>query len=319
MLKPPVTPTRNGRRYRRGGLTLEDVRLDAAERERRLKQAAVEADLARVQNDQLQRIHEAEKKANADLEKILWRSGREPRPVVGRSRPARAKGRSGPHRLRRKPNQVQSSRLTDGSTKILLIRDQKQVSIEGTQSAFTCGPQEPPRKVSINYSAHPDKRPAAMATSSPCTSTDGRYASIHVRNRSHHSTGPTGGRRRLSTASKGVASHSLIGTNRAFCVTTAGRLSWMASSRVSWCHGCVLPTSDAAGEREILNVAVDLPTGGKGLGERLLRAELERGGIHFLEVRESNARRPAGFTRNRVSGKWRCARSTTMLRRKMQS
>ncbi len=47
-------------------------------------------------------------------------------------------------------------------------------------------------------------------------------------------------------------------------------------------------TSDAAGEREILNVAVDLPYRGQGLGERLLRAELEQGGIHFLEVRESN-------------------------------
>ncbi len=49
-----------------------------------------------------------------------------------------------------------------------------------------------------------------------------------------------------------------------------------------------LATSDAAGEREILNVAVDLPYRGQGVGERLLRAELERGGIHFLEVRESN-------------------------------
>lgn len=49
-----------------------------------------------------------------------------------------------------------------------------------------------------------------------------------------------------------------------------------------------LPTSDAAGEREILNVAVDLPYRRQGLGERLLQAEVERGGIYFLEVRESN-------------------------------
>jgi len=49
-----------------------------------------------------------------------------------------------------------------------------------------------------------------------------------------------------------------------------------------------LATSGAAGEREILNVAVDLPYRRQGLGERLLQVELERGGIHFLEVRESN-------------------------------
>src|SRR5208283_3230600 len=49
-----------------------------------------------------------------------------------------------------------------------------------------------------------------------------------------------------------------------------------------------LPTSDAAGEREILNVAVDLPFRRQGLSQRLLQVELERGGIHFLEVRESN-------------------------------
>jgi hypothetical protein len=48
-------------------LSLEDVRLDAAERERRLKQAAREADIARVQNQQLDRIHAAEKKANENL------------------------------------------------------------------------------------------------------------------------------------------------------------------------------------------------------------------------------------------------------------
>lgn len=63
-----------------------------------------------------------------------------------------------------------------------------------------------------------------------------------------------------------------------------------------------LPTSDAAGEREILNVAVDLPYRGRGLGERLLQAELERGGIHFLEVRESNLA-ARGLYENRASGK----------------
>ena len=41
-------------------------------------------------------------------------------------------------------------------------------------------------------------------------------------------------------------------------------------------------------EREILNLAVDIPYRRKGIAARLLEAELARGGIHFLEVRESN-------------------------------
>ncbi len=138
-------------------LALEDVRLDAAERERRLKQAAVEADLARVQNDQMQRIHEAEKKANAELDKssgapaanpVPWWDDPAQRSLKGDLVRVDCVGSQSKFRIR----------IADGSTKILLIRDQKQVSIEGTESAFTCGPQEPPRKVSVNYSAHPDKR-----------------------------------------------------------------------------------------------------------------------------------------------------------------
>jgi hypothetical protein len=138
-------------------LTLEDVRLDAAERERRLKQAAVEADLARVQNDQLQRIHEAEKKANADLEKSSGAPAANPVPWW--DDPAQRALKGDLVRVDCVGSQTKFRvRTADGSAKILLIRDQKLVSIEGTESAFTCGPQEPPRKVSINYSAHPDKR-----------------------------------------------------------------------------------------------------------------------------------------------------------------
>ncbi|MGA7409388.1 MAG: hypothetical protein WBW33_02820 [Bryobacteraceae bacterium] len=138
-------------------LSLEDVRLDAAERERRLKQAAVEADLARVQNDQLQRIHEAEKKANADLEKSSGAPAANPVPWW--DDPAQRTLKGDLVRVDCVGNQTKFRiRVADGSTMILLIRDLKMVSIEGTESAFTCGPQEPPRKVSVHYSAHPDKR-----------------------------------------------------------------------------------------------------------------------------------------------------------------
>ena len=138
-------------------LALEDVRLDSAERERRLKQAAVEADLARVQNEQMQRIHEAEKKANADLDKSSGAPAANPIPWW--DDPAKRALKGDLVRVDCVDSQTKFRvRIADGSTRILLIRDQKLVSIEGRESAFTCGPQEPPRKVSVNYSAHPDKR-----------------------------------------------------------------------------------------------------------------------------------------------------------------
>jgi len=149
-------------------LALEDVRLDAAERERRIKQAAVEADLARVQNDQMQRIHEAEKKANTDLEKSSGAPAASPIPWW--DDPAQRALKGDLVRVDCVGSQTKFRiRIDDGSTKILLIRDQKLVSIEGTQSAFTCGPQEPARKVSVNYSAHPDKR----------TGSDGDIVAVH--------------------------------------------------------------------------------------------------------------------------------------------
>jgi hypothetical protein len=138
-------------------LTLEDVRLDAAERERRLKQAAAEADIARVQNEQMQRIHEAEKKANAELDKASGAPAANPVPWWNDPSQRALKGDL--VRVDCVGNQTKFRvRVADGSTTVLLIRDPTQVSIEGTQSAFACGPQEPPRKVSVNYSAHPDKR-----------------------------------------------------------------------------------------------------------------------------------------------------------------
>jgi hypothetical protein len=149
-------------------LVLEDVRLDAAERERRIKQAAAAADLARVQNDQMQRIHEAEKKANADLEKSSGAPAANPIPWW--DDPAQRALKGDLVRVDCVGSQTKFRvRIADGSTKILLIRDQKLVSIEGTESAFTCGPQEPPRKVSVNYSAHPDKR----------TGSDGDIIAVH--------------------------------------------------------------------------------------------------------------------------------------------
>ena len=138
-------------------LALEDVRLDAAERERRIKQAAVEADLARVQNEQMQRIHAAEKKANADLDSSSGAPAANPIPWW--DAPAQLTLKGDLVRVDCVGSQTKFRiRVADGSTKVLLIRDQKLVSIEGPQSAFTCGPQEPLRRVSINYSAHPDKR-----------------------------------------------------------------------------------------------------------------------------------------------------------------
>ncbi len=52
----------------------------------------------------------------------------------------------------------------------------------------------------------------------------------------------------------------------------------------------VCPSQDGQpAEREILNIAVDPEFRRRGIGHLLLAKELARGGIHFLEVRESNA------------------------------
>jgi ribosomal protein S18 acetylase RimI-like enzyme len=53
-------------------------------------------------------------------------------------------------------------------------------------------------------------------------------------------------------------------------------------------HEICPPMTGTLAEREILNLAVDLPYRRLGIAGRLLEAELSRGGIHLLEVRESN-------------------------------
>jgi ribosomal-protein-alanine N-acetyltransferase len=53
-------------------------------------------------------------------------------------------------------------------------------------------------------------------------------------------------------------------------------------------HEICPPLAGMVAEREILNLAVDAPYRRLGIAGRLLVAELERGGIHFLEVRKSN-------------------------------
>lgn len=53
-------------------------------------------------------------------------------------------------------------------------------------------------------------------------------------------------------------------------------------------HEIYSPLGKELAEREILNLAVDPEFRGHGVGRLLLAAELERGGTHFLEVRESN-------------------------------
>jgi ribosomal protein S18 acetylase RimI-like enzyme len=53
-------------------------------------------------------------------------------------------------------------------------------------------------------------------------------------------------------------------------------------------HEICPPLAGMVAEREILNLAVDAPYRRLGIAGRLLRAELRRGGIHLLEVRESN-------------------------------
>jgi ribosomal-protein-alanine N-acetyltransferase len=53
-------------------------------------------------------------------------------------------------------------------------------------------------------------------------------------------------------------------------------------------HEIFSSADEQPAEREVLNIAVDPAYRRLGIGRQLLAAELQRGGIHFLEVRESN-------------------------------
>jgi ribosomal protein S18 acetylase RimI-like enzyme len=64
-------------------------------------------------------------------------------------------------------------------------------------------------------------------------------------------------------------------------------------------HEIYAANGEHPGEREILNIAVDPEFRRLGVGSRLLSEELARGGIHFLEVRESNTAARALYERQR--------------------
>lgn len=70
------------------------------------------------------------------------------------------------------------------------------------------------------------------------------------------------------------------------CLVAEMETGFIAGYLVS--HEICPPIAGSVAEREILNLAVDIPYRRKGIAGRLLAAELARGGVHFLEVRESN-------------------------------
>jgi hypothetical protein len=147
---------------------LEEGRLDAAERERRAKRAAEEADLARVRDAQTARIHEAETKANAALDASSDAPAAHPVPWWDEPAANTVKG----NLVRVECVGMQSKlriRTTAGETTTLMIRDATKVTMEGTNNTFTCGPQEPARPVTVSYAPHQDQR----------LKTDGDVVKVH--------------------------------------------------------------------------------------------------------------------------------------------
>ncbi len=135
----------------------EDNRLNAAERERRARKAAEEADLARVRDANLRAIRDAEAKANNSLatasgapaaNPVPWWEDPNQHSVKGQLTRVECLGAVTRFRIR----------LTDGTTTALVIRDATRVTVDGAQASYSCGPQEPARAVSVTYSAKSDRR-----------------------------------------------------------------------------------------------------------------------------------------------------------------
>ncbi len=135
----------------------EDGRLNAAERERRERKAAEEAEIARVRDANLKAIRDAEAKANKSLaaasdapisNPVPWWDDPNQRSIKGQLTRVECLGAVTRFRIH----------LTDGSTAALVIRDATRVTVDGAEASYACGPQEPPRAVSVTYSAKSDRR-----------------------------------------------------------------------------------------------------------------------------------------------------------------
>jgi hypothetical protein len=151
-------------------VTSETDRLDAAEREHRERRAAEEADLARVKDANLKAIHDAESKANKTLaaasdapaaNPVPWWDDPNQHSINGQLTRVECLGAITRFRIG----------LPDGGAATLVIRDATRVSVDGANSSYACGPQEPPRAVSVIYTAKADRR----------LSSDGDILNLHFK------------------------------------------------------------------------------------------------------------------------------------------
>jgi len=132
-------------------LDSEQERLDAADEARRREREAVHLDDERAQQAELDRIRAAEAKANQSADAAAGTA--EPDKVVPWDEVVKQKKLQGV--LVRVDCLHTATRLwvkdkTGGSTQLLL----KQIP----QSGLACGPQHPPRRITVAYSAEPDER-----------------------------------------------------------------------------------------------------------------------------------------------------------------
>ena len=148
---------------------LENERLDAAEKAKRDTEEAARAEDARLQNEQLARIHAAEQRANeannqsagssaGQGEVVHWWNNGE-NPVMATLLRVDCLGQQA--RLHVKSEAAKSL--------VLLVADSSKVQLDGPAAQLACGAQAPARKVSVIYKPRPDKK---MGTS-------GDVVSIH--------------------------------------------------------------------------------------------------------------------------------------------
>jgi len=136
----------------------QQMRGDAEAAARQRERDAEKAELERLKNDELARIHKAEDAANAQTGQLKGQ-----KPVPWFDGPA---AQSVTATLKQVDCLGKRARLvleTDGKPLRLLIPDASQIQIldaagaEGGQAQLACGPQRPARRVKIEYVARPDK------------------------------------------------------------------------------------------------------------------------------------------------------------------
>ena len=139
-------------------LRIEQQRADFEEAERKRKAEEQARDLQRIKDESMAEIHAAEAAAN---KKLNPDGAAVPKPSMWMDEAnGNAKADGVLQNVQCLGKQARLSIVgADRKTTLLLVKDPAQIAISGGgEKAFACGPQKPPRRVSVQYIANPDPK-----------------------------------------------------------------------------------------------------------------------------------------------------------------